>query len=95
MTESMPQIAWAAREDGWNLHFSRRWMEDTGLTPEESQGYEWTKPSLRRTSARGQDLGFPSPTPSLQGSAASFPWRRPSAIGPRSAWRYRRHATTA
>lgn len=44
LAESMPQIVWVARKDGWNIYFNRQWMEYTGLTPEESCGHGWIIP---------------------------------------------------
>ncbi|HAH04950.1 MAG TPA: hypothetical protein DCM05_00265 [Elusimicrobia bacterium] len=42
--EAMPQMAWITRPDGWNIYFSRQWMDYTGLTLEESLGHGWNKP---------------------------------------------------
>jgi PAS domain S-box-containing protein len=44
MAESMPQIVWITRPDGWNLYFNQQWMDYTGLTLEESMGHDWNKP---------------------------------------------------
>ena len=44
LAESVPQIVWATRPDGWNIYFNQRWVEYTGLTLEESYGHGWNKP---------------------------------------------------
>lgn len=41
LTESLPQLVWVARPDGWHIHFNKRWTDFTGLTLEESLGYGW------------------------------------------------------
>jgi PAS domain S-box-containing protein len=44
LAESMPQIVWATRADGWNTYFNQQWVDYTGLTLEESCGHGWNKP---------------------------------------------------
>lgn len=44
LAESMPQIVWATRADGWNIYFNQRWMDYTGLTLEQSYGHGWNTP---------------------------------------------------
>jgi PAS domain S-box-containing protein len=44
LAESMPQIVWVTRPDGWNIFFNQQWMDYTGLTIEESMGHGWNKP---------------------------------------------------
>lgn len=44
LAESMPQIVWITRADGWNIYFNQKWMVYTGLTLEESYGHGWNKP---------------------------------------------------
>jgi len=41
LAETMPQIVWATRPDGWNVYHNQRWVEYTGLTVEESYGHSW------------------------------------------------------
>jgi PAS domain S-box-containing protein len=41
MAETMPQIVWVTRPDGWNIYHNHRWVEYTGLTLEESYGHAW------------------------------------------------------
>ena len=42
--ETMPQIVWITRPDGWHTHFNRKWLEFTGLTLQESVGFGWNPP---------------------------------------------------
>ncbi|MCX6950896.1 MAG: PAS domain S-box protein, partial [Verrucomicrobia bacterium] len=44
LTETMPQIVWMTRPDGWHTHFNQRWMDYTGLTLEQSLGDGWIPP---------------------------------------------------
>ena len=44
LSESMPQIVWITRPDGWNIYFNQQWVDYTGLTLEESYGEGWNKP---------------------------------------------------
>ncbi len=44
LAESMPQIVWITRPDGWNIYFNQQWVAYTGLTLEESYGHGWNKP---------------------------------------------------
>ena len=44
LAESMPQIVWVTRSDGWNIYFNQQWVEYTGLSLEESYGHGWNKP---------------------------------------------------
>ncbi len=44
LAESMPQMVWIARSDGWNIYFNQQWVAYTGLTLEESYGHGWTAP---------------------------------------------------
>ena len=44
LIETMPQIVWITRPDGWHVHFNRQWMEFTGLTLDESLGHGWNPP---------------------------------------------------
>ena len=44
MVDAVPQILWITRADGWNVYFSQKWMDYTGLTLEESLGHGWNKP---------------------------------------------------
>ncbi len=44
LAESMPQIVWITRADGWNIYFNQQWVDYTGLSLEESYGHGWMKP---------------------------------------------------
>lgn len=44
LAESMPQMVWVTRPDGWNIYFNQQWVDYTGLTLEESYGHGWNKP---------------------------------------------------
>jgi diguanylate cyclase (GGDEF)-like protein/PAS domain S-box-containing protein len=44
LAESMPQIVWITRADGWTIYINQQWMDYTGLTLEESLGHGWNKP---------------------------------------------------
>jgi PAS domain S-box-containing protein len=44
LAESMPQIVWTTRADGWNTYFNNKWVDYTGLTLEESYGHGWNIP---------------------------------------------------
>jgi PAS domain S-box-containing protein len=44
LVESMPQLVWATRPDGWNIYFNQQWVNYTGLTLEESYGHGWNAP---------------------------------------------------
>jgi len=44
LAESMPQIVWVTRKDGWNIYFNQQWVDYTGLTLEESYGHGWNIP---------------------------------------------------
>jgi len=41
MADSIPQLAWIARADGYIYWYNRRWYEYTGRTPEEMEGWGW------------------------------------------------------
>ncbi len=41
MANSMLQLAWIARADGYIFWYNRRWYEYTGTTPEQMEGWDW------------------------------------------------------
>ncbi|WP_413175043.1 PAS domain-containing protein [Anabaena azotica] len=41
LADTMPQIFWTARPDGWVDYYNQRWFEYTDMTLEESQGWGW------------------------------------------------------
>lgn len=44
LVETMPQIVWVTRPDGWHIDFNQYWLDYTGLTLEESLGFGWNPP---------------------------------------------------
>jgi diguanylate cyclase (GGDEF)-like protein/PAS domain S-box-containing protein len=44
LAESLPEIVWITRSDGWNTYFNRQWVDYTGLSLGESHGHGWIKP---------------------------------------------------
>ncbi|MEX0779208.1 MAG: PAS domain S-box protein [Balneolales bacterium] len=43
LSETLPQLVWVTRPDGWHIYYNKRWMEYTGLTLEESLGHGWNQ----------------------------------------------------
>ncbi|MGN6547853.1 MAG: PAS domain S-box protein [Aureliella sp.] len=41
MADTIPQLAWMARPDGYIFWFNRRWYEYTGLEHEQVEGWGW------------------------------------------------------
>lgn len=41
LAETMTQLAWIARADGWIYWYNRRWYEYTGTTPDQMAGWGW------------------------------------------------------
>ncbi|MGJ0452566.1 MAG: sensor histidine kinase [Methylocystis sp.] len=41
LANSIPNLAWMARPDGWVFWYNDRWYEYTGTTPEEMAGWGW------------------------------------------------------
>jgi len=41
MANSMPQLAWIARADGFIIWYNQRWYEYTGTTLEQMEGWGW------------------------------------------------------
>jgi PAS domain S-box-containing protein len=41
IADTMPQIVWSTRADGYHDYYNSRWYEFTGLSPEESEGAAW------------------------------------------------------
>jgi PAS domain S-box-containing protein len=42
LAESMPQMVWMTRPDGWNTYVNQRWVDYTGLSLEDGYGHGWT-----------------------------------------------------
>jgi len=41
LADTMPQLFWTTRSDGYHEYFNRRWYEFTGMTLEQTQGWGW------------------------------------------------------
>ncbi|MGD9541818.1 sensor histidine kinase [Methylocystis sp.] len=41
LANSIPNLVWMARPDGWKFWYNQRWHEYTGTTPEEMTGWGW------------------------------------------------------
>lgn len=41
MANSIPQLAWMARSDGWIFWYNQRWHDYCGTTPEQMEGWGW------------------------------------------------------
>jgi PAS domain S-box-containing protein len=41
LANTMPQIVWSTRPDGYHDYFNDRWYEFTGMPREEGQGWNW------------------------------------------------------
>jgi PAS domain S-box-containing protein len=41
LADTMPQMFWTTRPDGYHEYFNQRWYEYTGMTWEETQGWGW------------------------------------------------------
>jgi PAS domain S-box-containing protein len=41
LADIMPQFFWITHPDGYHEYFNQRWFEYTGLTPNQSQGWNW------------------------------------------------------
>ncbi|MGZ4964618.1 MAG: PAS domain-containing protein, partial [Limisphaerales bacterium] len=44
MTESIPQMIWMCRPDGWNIYINQKWVDYTGQSAKECSGHGWNKP---------------------------------------------------
>jgi len=43
LANSIPQLAWMARADGWIYWYNDRWYDYTGTTPEQMAGWGWQR----------------------------------------------------
>ncbi|HUG67448.1 MAG TPA: PAS domain S-box protein, partial [Pirellulaceae bacterium] len=41
LADTIPQLAWMAKPDGYIFWYNRRWYEYTGTTPDEMEGWGW------------------------------------------------------
>jgi PAS domain S-box-containing protein len=44
LAETIPQLVWTTRPDGYHDYYNQRWYEYTGTTPTQSQGEGWQGP---------------------------------------------------
>lgn len=44
VVETLPQIVWVTRPDGYHVYFNQHWMDFTGLSLKESLGDGWNPP---------------------------------------------------
>ena len=56
MANTMPQLTWAARPDGYHDFFNVRWFEYTGLSLEESVGDGWQRAFVAEDVAKALPL---------------------------------------
>lgn len=42
LANTIPQLAWIARADGYIFWYNQRWFDYTGTTPSEMEGWGWT-----------------------------------------------------
>ena len=47
LANSIPQLAWMTRPDGWIFWYNQRWFDYTGTTLEEMQGWGWRQIIVR------------------------------------------------
>ncbi|MEO8062174.1 MAG: PAS domain S-box protein [Pseudomonadota bacterium] len=82
LAESMPQIVWITRPDGWCVYFNQHWMSYTGKTLEESLGNEWLEvfhPDDRQRTWAAWQLATTTRAPytvesRLRGADGSYRW---------------------
>lgn len=41
LADTIPQLAWMAKPDGWIFWYNQRWHQFTGTTPEQMEGWGW------------------------------------------------------
>ena len=101
LADSMPQIVWAARPDGYLDYYNRRWFEYTGLTAERSRRAEGWEPvlhpdDLRRVPRRLGRVASAPAGPTRSSTASGTGRRRlPLAPRPRPAGPGRRRARSS
>lgn len=44
VADTMPQIVWVTRPDGYHEYYNRRWYDYIGCTPQECLGHGWNAP---------------------------------------------------
>ena len=76
MANSIPQLAWMAKPDGWIFWYNQRWHDYCGSTPEQMEGWGWkTVHDPERAAPRSSRSGTP-PLPSASPWEDTFPLRR-------------------
>ena len=43
LADTIPQLAWMAKPDGWIVWYNQRWYDFTGMTPAEMEGWGWQR----------------------------------------------------
>lgn len=82
MANAIPQLVWTARPDGSIFWYNQRWYEYTGTTPEQMEGWGWTRvhdPAMlpqvmerwKASIASGKTFEMEFP---LRGNDAKFRW---------------------
>jgi len=64
LANTIPQLAWIARADGYIFWYNERWFDYTGTTPAETEGWGWTSlpdptvlPEVMKRWTRALNLG--------------------------------------
>lgn len=64
LANTIPQLAWIARADGYIFWYNERWFDYTGTTPSEMEGWGWTSlhdpevlPEVMKRWTRALNLG--------------------------------------
>lgn len=82
LANSIPQLAWTARADGWIFWYNQRWYEFTGTTPEQMEGWGWQRvhdpdelPQVIKRWQKSIDSGEPFEMEfPLRGADGNFRW---------------------
>lgn len=82
LADSMPQLAWMAKADGYIFWYNQQWYKYTGTTPQEMEGWGWqsvhhsdTLPEVMHTwpksiqSGKPFEMEFP-----LRGANGKYKW---------------------
>lgn len=43
MADTMPQLFWTTQANGYHEYFNKRWYEYTGMSPDQTEGWGWSK----------------------------------------------------
>lgn len=77
LADSMPQIVWTARPDGYLDYYNRRWFEYTGMTLEQTEGWAW-QPVVHPDDVAGCLQGWSSALQRGQAFDIEYRFRRAS-----------------